>query len=365
MMISRGVLLAKLNEASIGLSNKEILEQSNAFVFKNGVLTTFNDDIMCKVESPLDFNAVVAAADFLDYIGKVPDEQLEISREGNEVVIKGKKRKAGITCSTDVLLPIESVPAPTDWKRIEDGTPNALQQAARTCGKDETQYLTTCVHVTADYVEASDNYRFLRVDGATGFPDRVLIPASSVEKLEGLEIKKVSVGKGWVHFRTASKATISVRCDHQAYHKGVEKLLAMEEAEDLTLPSVLGEMVERAEVFTGAHYNDTVEVRIGDSELTIEARKDTGWSRERKRIAYEGRELTFRIHPKFLVEILKRTRDVKVDDRKIKIEVGNIHFVTSLSMKKEKVDEEKPKKVPKDDHVDLGEREFSEADIPF
>lgn len=361
MITSRGPLLARLNEAAVGLSSKEILEQSNSFVFKGGKLTTFNDEIMCRVDSPLDFDVVVNASDLTSVLSKIPDDEIDISIQGSEIRIKGKKKKAGINCSTEVLLPIGAVPAPGAWSRIGEGTLAALQHAAETCGKDETQYLTTCVHVLPDKIEASDNYRYISIEGRTGFPSEVLIPASSIAKLEGLEITKIAQGEGWIHFKTVSGAEISMRCSHQKYHDGADTVLTMDNPENITLPVNLGEMIERAEVFITAAYDSKVGIQIANERLKITSRKETGWYREEKRIRYQGRPLEFEVNPKFLAEVLKRTRDVKVDSRKMKIEYDRIKFVVALTTKVQ-VDEDdatvppaKPVPVP----------DLTGDDIPF
>ena len=321
MITARGTLLARLNEASIGLSTKEVLEQSNSFVFKGDTLTTFNDDIMVRVANPLDFDVVVNATDMMAILSKIPDEEVEITRVEGEIRIKGKRRKAGISCTTDIHLPIDAVPRPDEWHRLEDGTMAAMQQAARTCGQDETKYLTTCVHVTPDCVEACDDYRLLRVDGKTGFTESVLVHAAIVAKLEGIELKSVCIAKGWIHFKPPATQRYHYAVTTGNYIKDVDKLLIMRDSEQVVLPAKLPEIVERAEVFHTAAYDAKINVQIGsDGEMKITSRKDTGWYREQRKIRYGGRPLNFDINPN-LVEILKRTREVEIDDRRMKIVV--------------------------------------------
>lgn len=368
MNIARGVLLAKLNEASIGLSAKEVLEQSSCFVFQGDWLTTFNDNIMVRVKSPLDFNAIVSASEMIGILSKMPDETVDITRVGGEVAIKGKRRDAGIACADDVQLPIDAVPEPEAFSRLEEGAMAAMQQAARTCGSDDTQYLTTCVHVTPDMIEGCDNFRFIRIEGKTGFRSEVLIPAASVAELEGIEIAKVSIGEGWVHFKTTGGARVSVRCSHESYHKDLDALLKMTEPEKIALPPNLAEIVERAEVFHTGERDARIGISIESGQLTIESKKDEGWYRERKKLPYQGRAFAFEINPKFLVEILKRTRDVIVDERKMKIATGKISFIVSLTAKRETPAAPKPGKAvkpPKPTEGYVDNEDFDEDDIPF
>lgn len=322
--------MARLNDASLGLSTKESLQQSNCFVFANGRLITFNDEIMVRTSSPLDFDMVVNATDFMGIVSKIPDDEIDVSRRGGEVVVRGKKRKAGIACVTEVVLPVDAVPVPDKWHRLADGALAAMMQAARTCGKPDDDYLSTVVHVTPDRVEACDNVRMFRVDGPTGVPGELLVKAHPLLELEGTDAVKVALSAGWVHFKTAGGAEIALRADAAKYHPDIDAILTLDKPAKVTLPTNLGEIVGRAEVFLSGDRDARIGVRIADNDLVLTARKEGGWYKERKRIMYAGRVLDFEINPKFLVEILSRARDVMVDARKMKIAGDRTQFVVSL-----------------------------------
>lgn len=336
MDISRGLLLARLEEAAIAVSPKAVLEQSECFVFTGDKLITFNDEIMVRTQNPLGFDVVVNAADLKETLAKLPDDEISVTFGGGELRVKGKRRTAGLTATAEATLPISEVPAPDKWARLEEGVLSSLLQAARVCGNGNAQYLATVVHITPNLVEGCDNSRLYRVTGATGFPGPVLIPARSVAALDKMELTKVCIGKGWVHFKTAGGAEISVVCSNEKYHPNIDKLLEMNEAEKITLPANLGEIIERAEVFNSGAYDDRVGVKIQTGEIVITSRKEGGesggggWYRERKKIGYTGRLLNFNINPKFLVEVLKKNRDVAVNDRKLKLVSGPVQFVVCL-----------------------------------
>lgn len=327
MMIARGSLLEKLNDAFVGVSVKETLEQSNCFVFTGDRLIAFNGEVMAETKNPFDFDAVVVANDFLNLISKIPDENLEIVKERNELIVKGHRRKSGVVCTNKITLPLEDIPDDVKWSRLQDGAITAIGQCATICGDDDAEYLATCVHITPNRVEGCDNYRILRIDAPTGFPSDVLIPATSVKSFKSLELTKVAVVDGWIKFRTINKATISVRASSENYLENIDDFLSMQKGESLTLPSNLGEIIERAEIFVS---ESDISVRLRGGELIITTRKDSGWYKERKKIKYDGRQISFMVNPKFLIEILKRTRDVEVDSRRIKITSGNTQFAALI-----------------------------------
>lgn len=343
MLIARGDLLLRLTEASAGLSPQEVIEQSSCFVFTGEHLITFNNDIMVKMKNPLGFDAVVNAKDMINVLTTLPDVEVDIVRRDGEVVIKGKRRTAGIACANEATLPVDGVPDPDKWSVIADGTTTVMQQAAVTCGTDDSEFVMTCVHITPKLVEGCDNFRLLRVTNDTGFPGEVLLPASSIATLKDIQLNKVSLGKGWAHFKTATGVRISVACSHEKYPRDIDRVLEMSaKVTKVLLPSNLIEILSRAEVMATARFDTRVAVGIKEGEIAITARKDSGWYRERKKIKYNGPPLQFDINPQFLANILARTREVLLDPakRRIKCEVGNTQFIVSLSQPEPKEDAE-------------------------
>jgi hypothetical protein len=333
MKVNRASFLATLQEVSIGISNKENLEQSNCFIFTGEHLIAFNDQILVRAESPVDFEGVLLAADLMKAIEKLPDDEVDIVRQENEVVITGNRRSAGITCAAEVRLPYDTVPKPEKWSKLVDGTAAMLQQAARTCGNDDTQFLTTVVHVTPERIEACDNYRLFRADGPTGFNGEILIPAGCLGALTKMAMIRVCIGKGWVHFRLGSGTVVSCRASHEPYHSGVDDLLKIKNGEDVSLPGNLDDIIGRASIMNESGYDARIGVAIQKGEITITARKDGGWYKERKKVTYTGQPIIFDINPAFLSEIMKRTTDVIIGSGRLKIEIDNIKVVVSLVAK--------------------------------
>ncbi len=330
MKVQRDQLVSSLQEAAIGLSPSGLLEQSDCFIFSGGRIITFNDEIMVSAKSVLDLELAVPAADLLKLLSRWPDTEVEITATGSELVLQGKKRKAGLACATEILLPFDSVPKAEQWSVVPEATNNALQQAARTCGKDQTLFLTTCVHVTSSIIEACDNHRLYRATGKTGFKSEVLLPASTLSQLSGKPIRKVSIVKGWTHFRLKSGVTVSLRCYQEKYHESMADILEMKDATEVTFPANVADLLSRAEVMLEKQYDSRVNIAIEKGQLVMTSRKDAGWYEERKKIRYSGQALRFGAHPQFLSDILKQARKVFITRGKLKIEGDGQEFVVVL-----------------------------------
>lgn len=349
MKLQRASFLRQLSEASLGLSKKEVLEQSDCFVFTEGTIVTYNDEIRAEVPCGLDFAAAVRAENFVKMLQKFPDEEVDILCKKSEIVIKGAKKSAGVSCVREILLPHGSVPAPGKWKKMPKGIPWILKQAARTCGRDETQPLATVVHVTPDRIEACDNFRFFRYDGETGFDKELLIPSASLVpcadhfwKFPGpsgavadLPVSRLSVGDGWVFFRSKDKSVLSLRCLHSKYREGMDNLLEMDKPQKVKLPASLPEIIDRASVMTEWGYESRVSIDIVDGVLAISSRREGGWFKERKRVKYDGPPIRFEIHPGFLQDVLKRTRTVEITEGKMKVTVDSVQFIVYLQITNE------------------------------
>lgn len=333
MKVNRKKFQESLNGVRAGLTQFEMLEQSNSYIFQGDKIKTFNEEIFAEARNPLDFDAIVVAEDFNKVLAKFPDDELDISRRGADLRIKGKRREAGITCQEEVRLPIDEVPKPKKWTNLEDGVFKIIAQAAKACGKDHTQFLTTCVHITPNLIQASDNLRLFRATCKTGFPSEILLPASAIDSIAKLNPFKISMDAGWTHFRTKAKTRLSVRCYHEKYHKGVDTILKLKNARKITLPSNLREMLARADIMQDSKYDARVNIQLEDGWLTLTSRKDSGWYKEKKRIKYNDTPIIFMCHPSLLEDVLDRARKVLLDRNKIKIETDIIEFVVSLTIK--------------------------------
>ena len=332
MQVNRKELLRTLKVNQIAVTRHEILDQSNCLVFGAGTISSFDGEILVRTKSPLDLeNAVVPADDLIKLLAKYPDEEIDIRKKGSEVLVQGKRRRAGISCVSEVSLPLGEIPIPKKWRKIREGVPDALQQAAKTCGRNSASPVTTMVHVTKDLVEACDNYRLYRYSGQTGFPREVSVPGESIAKLDGLGVLKTAVSnEGWIHWLIEEGHEIVCRCYALKYPTHIEKILKLSTASDVRLPPNLSKILGRATIMTGD--NPLVRVEIKKGLISVIGRKESGWYREQKRIRYDGPTLAFDVHPLFLDEILKRSRKVQIGNRKMKIATDNVEFVVCLEV---------------------------------
>jgi len=335
MKVNRKKFIEALYFASLGVASRyETLEQSNCIIFAGSDLITFNDEIMTRSPSPLPeaITLAVLANELIKVVEGMPDDELEVNSTDTEMVIKGKRRSAGITAQAEINLPYDAVPAPGKWSKLAEEVSGHLQQAARTCGRNANEELSTMVHVSPDLVEACDNWRFYRASISTGFQDEILVPGASLLRLGKLKMKRVSISDGWIHFRTGAKQIVSVRCSYEPYHTELDQLLEMDGATEVKFPPNLNETITRTAIMIDAQDDPYVRVQLEDRQFVMEARKDVGWYRETRKIKYDGPDMIFDVQPVFLTEILQRARTVLIiPEVKMKMEAEGIQFVVALN----------------------------------
>lgn len=331
MRVNRETLLGALESVSPGLAKREIVEQSDCFVFTGKRVITYNDEVAVQAKSPLNgqLEGAVRAAPLMTLLQKLAEDEVEIRADEAELRIKGKQKQAGVRMDAEVTLPVGSVEKPGKWTALPEGFLDALQIATQCAGKDETEFILTCVYITPKYIEASDNVQIIRCPTETGFSEPALVRAASVKHIAGLGVTHVSETKSWIHFRNKG-VIFSCRRYADEYPK-LGQFYKLESPRKITLPGGLGEAVEKATVFSSENTeaNDIL-IKLDTNELRIEGRGATGWYAEKKRINYDGERMAFRVSPTLLVDITERANECQLSAGRLKVKTGTYSYVVAL-----------------------------------
>ena len=327
MNISKSTLLTALESVKPGLSNKEIIEQTNSFAFMEGRVITYNDEISIShpVSELSDITGVIKADELYKILVKMKEDNLEVdyNDESSELVIKSGRAKAGLLVQPDIKLPIdEDIKTKGKWKDIPKGFLKFVGFSLTSCAKDMTQPRLTCVHCSKDgVVESSDNYRITRCTMEEELPiDTFLLPASSAISVVKLNPTKMAQGKGWVHFKTEDDTIISCRILEEEYPNTVPFLKV--DGPLLVLPQSLQEALDSAGVFAKRDTltHETVEITLSNNKITVESKSDTGWYSEALNIKYNKEPISFAVTPYLLKSILSETQGCIYGKTKLKFE---------------------------------------------
>lgn len=323
MKVKRQELLDALVSVRSGLDQREVIEQSNHFGFRDGKVWTYNDEIAVCIDSPIELDGAVLAGPLLALLGRLDDEELEMTTTEGELRFKGKRgRRGGVKMAEEVTLPIDSVETPDEWKELPAEFVDAIKVAAPSCGRDESRFVLTCLHVGPDVVEATDNFQMTRYPLETGFDKSTLIPSGSVRNILGLDLREFALTDSWAHFKDSRGLVYSCR----AYFEDYPDLSPFEdfEGEETTLPDGLQDATQRAEVFTAsATLEDALVVSIKEGVLTLRGENESGWYEETTKVSFEGDALEFSISPTLLRDLVKKTKTATVGEGRIKVETDH------------------------------------------
>lgn len=342
MRVQREALLKSLEMLSPGLATRETIAQSSCLVFSGERVMTFNEEILASVASPLpELNGAVKAKPLLDLLAKLQDDaDIDITQKETELSVKGKGRRSGIRMEAEVLLPVEVVEIPKEWRKLPEEFSEAIAVAYPCAGSDQSKFVFTCVHISPEYVESCDRFQIARFPLATGVEKDILVRADSIKKICGCGMIEVCETESWIHFRNAEGLVLSFRRFLDEYGD-LGKFLQPDGTERVTLPGALEEVVSRAEIFTAENaIGNFLTVDLTKEYLQVSGEGASGWYQERKQVVYEGEPIRFQIPPRLLVAIAKRSQECRVGAGRLFVDTGKFQFCTctvnpSIAEKKE------------------------------
>jgi DNA polymerase III sliding clamp (beta) subunit (PCNA family) len=349
MTIDREKFLTALNSVKAGLSPREFIEQSSCFVFQDGMVMTFNDEVSCRIKVPIDVEGAIQAQSLLDILGKVEDEELmvRVSEEDSELQFKGKGKVFGITMDAEIYLPISDVETPEDdeWKKLPKEFTESISLVERCASKDSSKFRLTCIHLAPDLMEACDNMQAMRCWIDTGLAKSVLVRATSLAHICELGMDLIAMTESWVHFKNQSGLIFSCRRYNDEYIR-LDPLLEFE-GKPLTFPKGLDKAAERAAVFATDKAGDPlVRITLEQDRLKLEGEGISGWYREAKAVAYDGPNMEFMIDPELMRKIAERYSDAQISDEKMRITGKTTEtkweYITVLATPEERESHEEP-----------------------
>ncbi len=313
-----------------GLANKEMIEQSTSFAFVEGRVVTYNDEISLShpVEG-LGITGAIKADGLYQLLNKITKEEIEITVDKNEVLIKAGRIRAGLTLQKKIKLPLDEIESREKWKTLPEDFIRFMSFAMSSCSRDMSRPILTCVHVNKKgYIESSDGHRITRCEMEEKMPvDTFLIPASTVQQVVKLKPTKISGGKSWVHFKTDEGSVMSCRVYEDEYPD--TSIFLEVEGVDITFPKTMEDVLERASVFSKRDYtlDEMVELCLEDNRLKIKSQSDAGWFKESVNMKYTDLAVTFSIAPYLLKGILSETSTCVLCEDRLKFQgAGWVHI---------------------------------------
>lgn len=346
MNIDRLVLKEALEIVKPGLASKDIIEQSTSFVFYEGKVITYNDEISIShpVEGLDNIEGVVSSEELYKFLSKSKSQEILIEASKESLLIKSGRAKVILKLIEDISLPIEEeilreVNEKSKWEKLPEEFVTGLKFAAQSCSKDMTNLKTTCVHINSKgVIEGTDNYRLAHYSFDKPFKIKTsLIPASSVIEIVKLNPSYVLQGEDWCHFKTENGTIISSRVFYENFVDTSDVLNISKGGHSITFPKKILEILERSDIFSKRKsiIDESVEVSFAPGVLRINSENEAGKFTESTKFEYKGEKMSFSITPYLLKDILKKITKCKINDYCLHFEGGNWKYVTTLRTSEE------------------------------
>lgn len=330
MKTSKEKLQKAIDTVSIGLATKEMIEQSTSYIFKNGMVQTYNDEISVQYPVEIEIEGAVKAQEFRQLLAKVKGDEIDIEVEENQLLLSAGRTKAGLQLQAEITLPVDEVRLGKKWYTLPEDFIQAIKFTMASASKDMSRGVLVCVHVSERMVTASDAYRIAQYEMACAIGcDEFLIPAHVCSKIVGYDIEKINIHEGWASFKTKDGAIISCRT-YQERFVNVSQLLQVE-GEEFSFPTQLKDMLERVDVFSKRDYilDEHVDVTIGKGCISLRAESPSGWIEEKAGIDTKV-ECEFAIIPYLLRDICDKKHIAVLDSTKLLFSADNWKYLTVL-----------------------------------
>lgn len=359
-------LTTVLNRVTPGLGIKENDIQANCFLFLNGRVFTYNDEVSVSSQLPKgmkDIECVVQAKEFLQLLSKMKEEEVDISISKGDLKISSRRTKASFLTESEIKMPVADVVVPTDFRELPSDFLYAVKCCLPIVGRDMSKPLSTCLYMKWNRMEVADSSKAGRyVFKSEPFKESIYLPGTSAKAVTHFDVSSFSVDDGWIHFRCKDGETVvSARTYYGDTEPADLDFLLNQSGDHVDLPKDLAGALERTGVFSNAKTGTEgiiedvyVELTIHNDWCVIRCQSPIGTYEEKVRVLYEGPELIFSTSPELLLDALEANRTCEVCQKFVKIYDDKFTHLVAVSRPTEKPEPKKPTEVSSDvDDMDV------------
>ena len=328
MKINRQNLLDKLERVSYGLSSRNVIEQSECFVFSKKRIITFNDELFCSCVLDMDIEGAVRSKLLMGLLGKMVEEEIDIVVKGDKLVLKGNQKQAEIVLEKDIVLSIGEIEKPDSWETLPEKFVEICKMVGSCVSSDESKFTLTCVHMMPEYIEAGNDFQIIRYFVSSGI-DNLLVGGSSLLSICSTQPTKYSVTNNLIHFKTDKKVQISCRNNRDEF-PNLDDYLKVKGKKVKVSKSVV-EAAGRAGIFSSDMKDDGfVEVFLSDGKMKLRGQNSGGIYTEELKAEYEGNPIKFLVKPQLLGDLFQKSNEWIVSD-KLQVRTKDFVFCTSIT----------------------------------
>lgn len=333
MKVNRRDILHRLLCVCPGLSKRGGIHQSACVILKKGRFYTLSQEIACSVgsELPTDLFGAVEAIKLIETLKQSPDDWLELEISNKTLtLLGGKRRKTHLLMEEEITLPIGEVELPKEWTILDIDFFEAVELTHQCTAKSANEFARQCVHIHPEYLEASDNSRFVRYTLKTFVKDSILVRGESLKAIIPFGMTKAAETENWLHYRNPLGLRISVKkFALEAYPSFVDFLKIR--GRKVTFPKELQNAALRAGIFAEGE-EQAITVKVSTEGLFIEGKNTQGKHEETLKLKYKGTETSFSAPAKMLSELIEKYNELELTESSLRVDGGKFVLLFCLGV---------------------------------
>jgi len=336
MQVVREQLNKELKAVMAGLSPQETIEQSDCFVFQDGKVITFNDEIACHSPCCLPITGAIKATKLLGMIEQWPEDNIEFEVEKDKLKFQGRNRHGYFVMQKQITLPIKDIEVAGKWNKLPEDFLTAVSLIEKSASHDETKLQFTCLHLSSQWIESSDGFQAGRYSMKLPFCKSLLLHKKIVRWLGEINANQMNETLHWIHFRNSEEKDMIISCrkrdQGQNYPSDALTDIFKTKGTPIKLPKNLKNLTNRLKVFLDEAnvIQSSLIIQLNKNRIYITGSGTYGAQTERAKICYDGKPFKFNINPELLQEFSTQHDECMISDKNIKIRKGNYQFVSCL-----------------------------------
>lgn len=330
MQVNRKELLRHLESCAPGLSATETVEQSDCFVFTDGKVFAYNDEVLCQQDTVVNFRCAVPAKPLLETLRKLTEEEIDIEYKNDQLVIRcANVRQIKLNVHAEIIPHYESVDRPGEWKDVPPVFADALAMAADSAAKDSEAFELTCVELSPRGLQATDAFQAIRYKLDCPVTKPTLIKRSACSAVNGLGVAALAESEGWLHMKTYTGLQVAVRV-YSGNLPDLSDAFKAESKASLRFPPCLLDALQKAAAFladTGT--GKQAQFKLKANKIMVRGQNAAGIYEEVRPVEYDGPAKSFGINPKYVQTLLKHDYPVSLTESALRIRGDSFAYITS------------------------------------
>lgn len=322
--VNRAELVAVLGMVAPAVAaNGEQVTQGDCFIFSDGKVVAFNDDMSVSHPCACHLVGAVKAQEFMTLLSRYKAEVVNIDQKEGEVVIHTKDGTSGVVFSPTNSDITDAITQPTKWYKLPSGFCAALLVSSKVCDLNSNVPIQSNVYVSGETCWATDNYQILVAKMGGEVKKPMFIGAGFAKHIVKYEPIEYGLSDGWAHFRNDAGVIISVRTVEVASGEDLNVDFAIKKGAKLAVTGDYGESIQRLRAVAGDETE--VDIKIRNGILHLKVKGQFGWVHEKLKATCPV-EAAFRLHVFVLEQALAKSSTMMFDDKSIYIDGENFQY---------------------------------------